>query len=659
MNGLRPGKISLVLFFILWLTYGYFYQGGGHNENVRIDLTRALIENGSTIIDPFVINTADCIQHEGHYYSGKAPGSSLLLVPAWWIFSKIIFAFMEHSSQAYSWICYLSIWNTLGLLSALAGVALFNVLRTIVPTAHALLLLAAYSLGTIVFPFSTLFFGHQIVAALLFIGFALIYFKSESALANLVSGLCFGFAVVTEYPAALALIALVPYAFWKADSLKATSSFTLGGLCSGLILILYNLAAFKDPLFISYAAYARDSQTAFTQHAQGILGVTLPKIEVLYSILFGAQRGLFACNPVLLLILPGMLTPLASKFRAELLASLVILLLFIGLNAGYGTSIMYAGGGASVGPRHVIPALPFAMLLIAPLMRFSMARIFALLFTPISIIIMLMATATDPRLGYEYTNPIFQFLIPNYLIGRFAHVSSPTFGETLLTHNSVAFNWGKIAGLPGVYELVPLVLVWCIAWYFLVTCREASAQSRYFSWGLIGSFLMMLAAAAPALSYHFDRARHGAGTGIHGVVYRDNPWNRCDRFLNQLQPANTIQIDARNFQNLAVWSEGPPPYAAPFTIQWIGLFRTVRGGEYEFQLTSDDGACLYIDRVLVIEDWGPHGRQSETAQIELSSGEHQIALRYRNTIGDGALRLDWGLRGEELQAMASDSFILR
>ena len=76
-----------VLFVLFFTTYGYFFQGGGWNQNSRICLTRAMIHHHTFIIDeykedshdpPFeFVNTGDWSYYEGHYYTNKSPASHL------------------------------------------------------------------------------------------------------------------------------------------------------------------------------------------------------------------------------------------------------------------------------------------------------------------------------------------------------------------------------------------------------------------------------------------------------------------------------------------------------------------------------------------------------------------------------------------------------
>ena len=76
--------VSAARFLILavvFVSYAYFYQGGGWNQNSRFDLVRAMVERGTLRIDAYHENTQDKAYYQGHYYSDKAPGVALLALP--------------------------------------------------------------------------------------------------------------------------------------------------------------------------------------------------------------------------------------------------------------------------------------------------------------------------------------------------------------------------------------------------------------------------------------------------------------------------------------------------------------------------------------------------------------------------------------------------
>src|SRR5688572_15493735 len=60
------------------LSYAYFVAAPAWNQNSRLALTRALVERHTTIIDDYHETTGDKSFRDGHFYSDKAPGTSLL-----------------------------------------------------------------------------------------------------------------------------------------------------------------------------------------------------------------------------------------------------------------------------------------------------------------------------------------------------------------------------------------------------------------------------------------------------------------------------------------------------------------------------------------------------------------------------------------------------
>src|SRR5215471_19789495 len=64
----------------LFVSYAYFYQAGGWNQNSRFALVRAIVEEHTVRIDSYREYTGDRALWNGHTYSDKAPGVSLLAV---------------------------------------------------------------------------------------------------------------------------------------------------------------------------------------------------------------------------------------------------------------------------------------------------------------------------------------------------------------------------------------------------------------------------------------------------------------------------------------------------------------------------------------------------------------------------------------------------
>src|SRR6185503_3693665 len=74
----RDTRTAVVLGIALLLSYAYFYEAGGWNQNSRFALVRAVLERHTLQIDAYQLHTGDRALWRGHYYSDKAPGASLV-----------------------------------------------------------------------------------------------------------------------------------------------------------------------------------------------------------------------------------------------------------------------------------------------------------------------------------------------------------------------------------------------------------------------------------------------------------------------------------------------------------------------------------------------------------------------------------------------------
>jgi hypothetical protein len=74
--------------YAAWLfgVFCYFLPAATWNPVSRFDLTRAIIEQGTFSIDAYADNTGDRARRAEHWYTDKAPVSSLLALPAYQAF---------------------------------------------------------------------------------------------------------------------------------------------------------------------------------------------------------------------------------------------------------------------------------------------------------------------------------------------------------------------------------------------------------------------------------------------------------------------------------------------------------------------------------------------------------------------------------------------
>lgn len=80
---------------------------------------------------------------------------------------------------------------------------------------------------------------------------------------------------------------------------------------------------------------------------------------------------------------------------------------------------------------------------------------------------------------------------------------------------------------------------------------------------------------------------------------------------------------------------------------WKGLLNITAAGTYTFDLPSDDGALLFIDGRLVVNNDGEHGvptvpgTAGNLGSVDLSSGYHSIQVKFGQGTGSGAVTLNY------------------
>lgn len=100
--------------------------------------------------------------------------------------------------------------------------------------------------------------------------------------------------------------------------------------------------------------------------------------------------------------------------------------------------------------------------------------------------------------------------------------------------------------------------------------------------------------------------------------------------------------------DLMLRGELPAGHALPndnFSVRWSGVLLPPVTGKYEIEVSADDGARLYIDDHLVINEWDVHPRlTSKSTFIKLKAGRaYAIRLEYFEAERDAEVRLAWRL----------------
>jgi hypothetical protein len=462
-------KLASLPGLAIFLSFIYFYQGGGWNQNSRFDLLRAIVERHTLKIDAYHENTGDIAHFQGHYYSDKAPGLVFLAVP----FAKAARVAMRavgvdpNSLRGEYALSYIVTACAVALPAALAGVCLFFLaLRFGADVTGATFATIVLSIGTPMLAYAGLFWAHALVGACL-----LFAFGSAVKLADgraefwwaLAVGLAAGWATVTEYPAlpASVLIAFLALSqVWsrgKAARWRVVAGVGIGATACAIVLFSYLHAAFGG-FRPSYSYYDPNSFSFMQQ--QGYMGLTYPHPDRLLKLLFGCSRGLFFASPALIAAVPG-LWWLRKTFRGPALVAGAIVLYYVLFNA----SFYWWKAGLTFGPRYVGAAIPMLGLGLAVAWThasLSWRRVLIAL-ACCSVFITLMVVSTSSQLAMQGSCPIVHSSWPAFWAGQMAANRESMLWAPEANGSYGAFNLGQVIGLRGLATLIPLLVMWAVA----------------------------------------------------------------------------------------------------------------------------------------------------------------------------------------------------
>jgi hypothetical protein len=479
---LRP----VLLFFILLACYSYVLpRWSDWNQNSRLNLVLALVDDGTVVIDRYVANTGDYALIDGRAYTDKPPGASFLGVPVYLALRPLldlplVATRLERVSQGaafgdtlqedgsglqsgkvrFAIVQYALSVTVIAVPAALLGVLFFLTLRRLsIGEVPALLATFGYALGTAAAPYAGNFYSHQLTAVLLFGAFFVSWQsplgvdepRRAAIVRGLLVGLLLGWTVISEYPLVLAAAVLFGYALVR-HGWRWLLPMLAGGVIPGALLAIYDYAAFGTILPIGYAHSALWQD----QHQTGFMSITHPRWESIWGLTFSPFRGLFVRAPWLLLAIPGYVLWWHSKQRRA--EWWVLLLVPLTVFVFYSSSIMW-WGGYGAGPRYVVPMLPFFALPAAWLIGRRWQRFTVRLAATALVLLSIMLTWAEALAGQLFppdsiATPWLSYTWPAWMSG------------------DIARNLGMALGFRGYTSLLPLVIALFVGLALLTLSRS-------------------------------------------------------------------------------------------------------------------------------------------------------------------------------------------
>ena len=422
----KPGRrIPILLFALVWLSCAWFGSWEFNPNNAtRLFAAISLVEDGDATIDEFADLTIDKARFGTHAYLDKAPGMTLMAMPA------VAIAHMATGETASDHILlsgeqgftrYLRLRQRIAvaigpaMLTALAAVLLYDLGLALTGRAGAGVFAAlGFALATPIWGWSTTLLGHAPVAALLVVAVWAVWnargqVRGRGPRALLV-GVALGWAVVVEYQAALVggVVALWAVTHWwpQPERWRLIGTAAAGGVIALVPLGLYNLLAYGTAFHLGY-----QDVVGFEGMNQGLFGLGVPRPSVLWAILFGSHRGLVWVAPALVLFAPLGLARLVGARDTRGLAIMAAIGVAVALlvNAAY----FYWDGGNATGPRHAMPLVGLAAIGLAPWwasLSHRAARIGSAALLGVGMAMNLMIASADIFAPPEYDWPVWSLV---------------------------------------------------------------------------------------------------------------------------------------------------------------------------------------------------------------------------------------------------------
>lgn len=480
------------LFLVVFVSYAWFFGGSGFNQNASFDQARAIVERRTLQINAYAANTYDISVVDGRIYPNKAPGTAFLAAVAYAPLYALESAAAADSSSfpLLTLNLYLVTLIVCGISGAIVAMLVERCARRNgADPRWAIMLAFLVAFGTPLFAYSTMLFSHVPSVMSLFLSYDLVARPNRRPY---LGGLAAGAAGVLNYlciPAA-AILTLYIAVRERRDALR----FIAGAAPMAILLAIYQKICFGG-----FATLPIEQMNPGFVDEKAFLGIIRPPtLEALWGVTGSPYRGLFLLSPFLIVGLAALGAKRFRIFDSRIEAFLVVALLafFLWFNASFNGW----HGGYAIGPRYLLPLIPF---LVLPLMGVERRwRSITLALGVIAVAFNLVATAVDPQPPDSVKNPLFDYAVPALVLGHVPQNSPvPQWLRELYTGhvaiNRVAtdeplpfqkhppgsppsewasFNLGEIFIAQGHWTSLLPIIVWMVTgWWWLARQSSSSA----------------------------------------------------------------------------------------------------------------------------------------------------------------------------------------
>lgn len=289
----------------------------GWNVNSRLALVLAIVDEGTFSIDTYhdteILYTEDKALFEGRYYSDKVFGVSMLGVPCYAVLRLV------SSSPTVRAANYVVRVGAVSVPAAMAAALLWMVLMRLgADERRALWLLASALLGSIFFGYATVFFpyapGIACCAGALWLALGrdgIEWGTLPRPVHSAMIGFLCGYALICDFLFGIVVLAVVAMYFvrvlsggvadWRAALMTTAAAIVAGAVPLGAFAV-YSTVVFGAPT-IPYVYLENERFRAGM--SQGLMGITTPRLDVLWLVTLHPFRGVLFWCPLLAAMIAG------------------------------------------------------------------------------------------------------------------------------------------------------------------------------------------------------------------------------------------------------------------------------------------------------------------------------------------------------------------
>jgi hypothetical protein len=461
-------RMELLVGGIVFFSCAYFFQGGGWNQNAHFATVVSLVENGSVAIgEPNRSSTGDVAQVGGRYISNKPIGTPLFAIPGYVIARTLTLGIDTHRTQVIL-RAYLTTLFTMGIALAIGAILLYRLGLRRLSERDAALLAFGIALATPLFPNSIMLTAHPLAAIAALAAFVVLERPRwegtrPSARRLFVGGMLSALPLCFDYVATLLLLPLGFYALWQARPFWRVLWFGAGALVVTAIPLTYHAWVFGHPFHTAHWHLAHAGFAAYMK--EGFFGFQSFSFGRLFELTFGQSRGIFFLSPFLIAVVPGWVRLIRERSRrleglvtAATAWMIVLLLAFL----------VYWHAGSSMGCRYALTFFVFSALPLAAILPTHRRWILAGMFAGFAIMLLSVSvTACPPEPGGDGGN-VVRWLWDRFSSGKLSVSNEMMLGVAANAPGiPFSFNLGSLAGIPGMWSVVPYLILMGTAFFVL------------------------------------------------------------------------------------------------------------------------------------------------------------------------------------------------